>query len=187
MRASELKRGHVVAIGGKVYMVREVQAKSPSSRGATTLYKVTFREVVSRQKLDQTFKGDDLLDEVALLRRPVQYLYSEGDATTFMDTEDYQQYTLDDGVIEAERPYLVDGLEGLMVLLVEGRPVGLDLPGTVEMEVTECAPSMKGGTAAARTKPATLTTGLVVQVPEYISTGERIKVNTATGEFVSRA
>lgn len=186
MRASELKRGHVVAIDGKVYMAREVQAKSPTSRGANTLYKVTFREVVSRHKLEQTFKGEDTLEEVELLRRPVQFLYSEGEATTFMDTEDFQQYTLDDAAIEAERPYLVEGLDGLMVLLIEGGPVGLDLPGTVEMEVTECAPPMKGGTAAARTKPATLSTGLVVQVPEYITIGDRIRVNTASGEFVSR-
>lgn len=187
MRAAEFKRGHVLEINGKAYMVRDMQVQSPSSRGGNTLYKVTFREVVSRQKLDQTFKGEDQLPEIDLVKRPVSLLYTEAEATTFMDTEDYQQYTMDNSAIEAEQAYLMDGLEGILVLLIDGAPVGIELPASVEMEVSECAPAMKGGTAAARTKPATLTSGLVVQVPEYVAQGERIKVNTATGEFMSRA
>lgn len=187
MKANELKRGQVVNLDGRICMVREVQVKSPSSRGGNTLYKVTYRDVLSRQKVEDTYKGDDVVNAADLVRRPVQLLYDEGDTTTVMDVEDYNQYTLDHDAIEAELPYMTDNMEGLMLLLVEGAPVALELPAAVELEVTECAPAMKAASSSARTKPATLTTGLVVQVPEYIAQGERIRVNTVTGEYMSRA
>jgi elongation factor P len=104
-----------------------------------------------------------------------------------MDLEDYQQYPMDNEAIAGELPYLVDGLEGVYALVSEGTLLGLELPATVELEVTECVPAMKGSSASARTKPATLSTGLVVQVPEYIAQGDRVRVNTATGEFMARA
>jgi elongation factor P len=187
MKASELKRGNVVSIDGGVYMVREVQVQSPSSRSGNTLYKVQYRHVVTRQKLEHTYRGDDAVPEATFERRPVQLLFREPEACTFMDLEDYQQYTLDSGAIAAELPYLVDALEGVHALVSEGVVLGLELPATVELEVIECAPGMKGASAAARSKPATLSTGLVVQVPEYISPGDRVRVNTETGEYMARA
>lgn len=187
MKANELKRGQVVNVDGRICMVRDVQAKSPSSRGGNTLYKVIFRDVLSRQKVEGSYKGDDVISAAELVRRPVQLLYTEGTATTVMDTEDYNQYALDHEAIEAELPYLTDNMSGLQLLLVEGAPAGLELPAAVELVVTECAPAMKAASSSARTKPATCTTGLVVQVPEYIAEGERIKVNTGAGEFMSRA
>lgn len=187
MKASELKRGTVVSIEGRTYMVREVSVQSPSSRSGNTLYKVQFREVVTRQKLEQAYRGEDDLQEVSFERRPVQLLFREVDSCTFMDLEDYQQYPMDHEAIAAELPYLVDGLTGLYVLVSEGTVLGLELPATVELEIVDCAPSLKGASASARTKPATLSTGLVVQVPEYIAPGERVRVNTVTGEFMARA
>jgi len=187
MKASELKKGAVVDIDGGNYIVREVQVKSPSSRSGNTLYKVQYRNVVTRQKLEQTYKGDDAVQAVEFSRRPVQLLFKDNDGCTFMDSEDYEQFTLDNDALEAELPYLVDGLEGVYALIVDGAPLGIELPATVELEIVECAPSIKGASAAARTKPATLSTGVVVQVPEYIAQGERIKVNTVSGEFISRA
>jgi elongation factor P len=187
MKASDLKRGAVVAIEGSTYVVAEIQVKTPSSRGTATLYKVTFRNVVTRHKLDETFRGEDLLQEVEFMRRPVQLLFRESSGCTFMDSESYEQYTLSNEMLEQELPYLLDGLEGLQLLIANDEVVGLALPTTVEMEITECAPPLKGASATARSKPATLTTGLVIQVPEYLGVGERVRVNTETGKFSSRA
>jgi len=187
MKASELRRGTVVSIEGATYMVREVQVQSPSSRSGNTLYKVQFRHVVSRQKLDQTYRSDDQIQVVDFERRPVQLIFRQAEGCTFMDLQDYQQYTLDNDALEAELPYLPDGLEGLHALVSEGQLLGIELPATVDLDIVDCAPALKGASASARTKPATLTTGLVVQVPEYIAPGDRVRVNTETGQYMARA
>ena len=187
MKASELKKGTVISIDGDKFLVKEIHVQSPSSRSGNTLYKVQARNVVTKQKYEKNFKGDDVLQEVEFFRRPVQLLYRETDSNVFMDTETYEQFTIDNNTLEQELPFLVDGLEGIMALISDGVLLGIELPGTVVMEIIECAPSIKGASASARTKPATLPTGLVVQIPEYLSPGEKIKVNTISGEFVSRA
>jgi elongation factor P len=187
MKASELKKGMVISMDGEKFVVKEVQVQAPSSRSGNTLYKVQARNVVTKQKLEKNFKGEDVIQEVEFARRPVQLLYREEDSCVFMDTETYEQFTIDNIALEQELPFMVDGLEGVMGLLSEGALLGVELPGTVVMEIIECAPGIKGASASARTKPATLPTGLTVQVPEYLSPGEKIKINTATGEFVSRA
>src|SRR6056297_2289415 len=138
VKANELKRGQVVNVDGRICMVRDVQAKSPSSRGGNTLYKVVFRDVLSRQKVEGSYKGDDVIPAAELVRRPVQLLYTEDGAVTVMDTDDYNQFTLDQEAIEAELPYITDDMSGLQLLLVEGAPAGLELPGAVELVVTEC-------------------------------------------------
>lgn len=187
MKASELKSGTVVTIDGAIYVAKEVTVKTPSSRGANTLYKVSFRNVMTKQKLDQSYRGGDTLQEVAFTRRPVQLIYRDNQGCTFMDNESYEQYSLANELIEEELPYLLDGMEGIQLLVAEDAVLGVTLPGTVELEIVECAPAMKAASASARTKPATLNTGLVVQVPEYLAQGERIRVNTQTGKFTSRA
>lgn len=187
MKASDLKNGAVVNIDGAIYIAKEVSMKTPSSRGANTLYKVSFRNVVTKQKLDQTFRGDDTVQEVEFARRPVQLIFRDGESCTFMDNESYEQHSLSKDLIEDELPYLQDGMEGIQLLVSGDTVLGIELPGTVEMEIVECAPAMKGSSATARSKPATLSTGLVVQVPEYLAQGERIRINTQTGKFSSRA
>jgi len=187
IKANELKKGFVVSIDGTKYIVKEIETKSPSSRGANTLYKVRFNNVVTKQKMDNTYKGDDSFQEVDFARRAVQLIYKESDSCTFMDNEDYAQYTVDNELIDEELLYLTDGLEGVSALIADGELLGIELPSSVEMEITECAPSIKGASASARTKPATLPTGLVVQVPEYLSPGEVIKINTSNTKFMSRA
>jgi len=176
----------VVGIDGNRFIVKDIQVKSPSSRGANTLYKVRFNNVVTKQKMEQTYKGEDSFQDVDFSRRSVQLSYKEADSHTFMDNEDFVQYTIDNSLIEDEMLYLVDGLEGLYALVADGELLGIELPSSVEMEIVECSPSIKGASASARTKPATLFTGLVVQVPEYLSTGEIIKINTSNGKFMSR-
>lgn len=187
MKASDLKKGIVISLDGEKYLIKEVQVQSPSSRSGNTLYKVQARNVITKQKLEKSFKGEEVVQTVEFSRRPVQLLYREADSCVFMDTETYEQFSMDNSALDLELPFLTDGLEGIMGLMSEGSLLGVELPGTVVMEIVECAPSIKGASASARTKPATLPTGLVVQVPEYLSPGEMIKINTANCEFVSRA
>ncbi|WP_067522261.1 elongation factor P-like protein EfpL [Endozoicomonas ascidiicola] len=185
--ARELKRGQIVSIDGLYYQVRLVEAKSPSARGAQTLYKVRFNAVPGGQKLEQTLTGDILLADVDMQRRGVTLLYREGDECTFMDSEDYSQYLVNASTIEEQLLYIADNAEGIVALLVEGQLLSIDLPASVALEIVDTTPGIKGASAAARTKPARLSTGLEVQVPEYLSNGEVIKVNTETGKFMSRA
>lgn len=186
-KACDVKRGDVLDINGQPYVVKEIDVRSPSSRGANTLYKIRFNNVQTKQKLDQTFTGDDMLKPIDFYRREVQYLYQDGEMYVFMDKEDYSQYSLDKDSIEDQLLYLSDGLEGINGLFVDGNPIGIQVPSTVVLEVMDTPPVMKGATATKTSKPATLNTGLEVQVPEYITVGEKVKVNTETGKFMSRA
>ncbi len=104
-----------------------------------------------------------------------------------MDSENYEQFVLTADAVEEESVFLFDGLEGINAIISDGHLLGIELPTTLALEITECAPGMKAASSSARTKPATLTTGLVVQVPEYLTPGETIKINTETREFISRA
>lgn len=186
-KASDLKRGNVVEINGAPYVVKTVESRSPSSRGAQTIYKIRFNNAQTGQKLDESCKADDMFTELDLMKRQAQFLYKDGDMYTFMDIEDYSQYTLGQSELEDDLGYLVDGLEGIHVLIVDERVLGIELPQTVSLEIKETAPALKGATAAGRTKSAILVTGLEVQVPEYIESGEVIKINTDGNKFMSRA
>ena len=186
-KASDLKKGSVVEVDGEVYIARQIDKRNPSARGASTLYKVRFFNVRNGQKLEQTLKGDDFIKDGDLVSRSVQFSYREGDITTFMDSENYSQYALDAEVIDEQACYITEDLEGMIAMLVDGQVVGIEIPLTVELEITETAPGLKAASASARTKPALLSTGLEIQVPEYLETGERIKVNTTNGKFISRA
>lgn len=186
-KASELKRGQVVEINGAPHVVKTIDVKSPSSRGANTLYKIRFNNLLSGQKLDETLKGDDSFKEADCQRVNVQYSYKDGDSLVFMNQEDYSQYSMDTQDLEEQLGYIIEGLEGLTALLVGGNMVALELPQVVTLTIVETAPGIKGASASARTKPAILSTGLEVQVPEYIETGTAIKINTGTGKFMSKA
>ena len=187
MKANELKRGIVVLLDNKKVMVKAVQVQSPSSRSGNTLYKMRGQDILTRQKVDASFKGEEILETIDLTRPAVQLLYRDADGCTFMDNESYEQYTLSDDVISDELLYMTDGMEGLVALVSDGNILGIALPASVELDIVECAPAMKAASSSARTKPATMTTGLIVQVPEYLVPGEKIKINTDSGEFMSRA
>lgn len=186
-KASEIKKGAIVEIDGEPHIARQVEVKSPSSRSGTTLYKIRFNNLRTQQKLDMSCKGDDSFNSIDFLRREVQYSYRDADGYTFMDNEDYSQYTLPAEQAEEHAGYLTEGLSGIMALLVEDRLVGIELPQSVNLEIVETAPGIKGASATGRTKPARLSTGLEVQVPEYLTTGEVVRINTETGKFMSRA
>jgi elongation factor P len=186
-KASDLKRGDVVQLDGAPHVVKHLEAKSPSARGASTLYKVRFHNLLTSQKRDESLKGDDFFGEADTQKVPVQFSYIDGEMYVFMNTDDYSQYLLSTADLSDQLEYLTDGLDGITALLVEGNIVAIDLPQSVTMEIVETAPGIKGASASARTKPAILASGLTVQVPEYIEQGEMIKVNTTNAKFMSRA
>jgi elongation factor P len=185
--ASELKKGDVVRIDGDPHIVETVKVQTPSARGAITLYKIRFRDLKTKRKVDQSLRGDDVLAEADFERRPIQYLFGDAASITFMDLQDYSQFTLAKDEIEDEWLYLTEGVEGLIAISSEGRVLGLEMPTFINLEIVETRPSVRGGSVTARTKPATLSTGLVVQVPEYVAVGEVIRVDTRTGEYASKA
>ncbi|MBN4080144.1 elongation factor P-like protein YeiP [Beggiatoa alba] len=186
-KASELKRGFIVEINDIPHAVKKVEAKSPSSRGASTLYKIRFTNLKTGQKRDESYKGDDILKDIDCARVPVQYSYMDGNACVFMNMDDFSQYTLDSDDLDEQNGYLTEGLEGITALLVDGDILGIELPKSVNLKITDTSPGIKGATATGRTKPAILSTGLEVQVPEYLENDEVIKINTSNGKFISRA
>ena len=187
IRASDLKKNDAVKIEGEPCIVETVTAQKPSARGAVTLYKFRFRNAQSKRKTDLAFRGDDLFDEADLERRPVQILYGDAAAFSFMDQQDFSQFNLAKDEIEDEWPYLTEGLDGVLALTSDGRVLGLELPTLVALPIIETRPSVKGGSVTARTKPAVLSTGLTVQVPEHLETGDLIRVDTRTGLYSSKA
>ncbi|MBZ0222086.1 MAG: elongation factor P-like protein YeiP [Dokdonella sp.] len=187
MKASEIKKGNVVEHDGKVWQVRGIERSSPQGRGGNVTFRFTMYSVPGGQKLDLSLRAEDDLRETELTRRAVDYSYKDDSAYVFMDREDYTQYTLDAAAIGDASGYLVEGIEDCYVQLIDGAPVALQLPQNVVLEVVETAPELKGATATKRPKPARLSTGIEILVPEYISTGEKVYVSTTTGEFGGRA
>ena len=187
MKANEIKKGMVIELDGKKILIKSIFVQSPHSRGGSTLYKTVGSDISSGQKFERSFKGDEVVKQVDVSRRAVQLLFHDSDSYTFMDSENYDQFMVSADNLEEEAIFLYDGLEGLLALISEEEVLGIELPAHMSLEITECAPAMKAASSSARTKPATLTTGLIVQVPEYLTPGEMIKINTETREFISRA
>ncbi len=186
-KAADVKRGNLVEINGHYMLVQQIDVSSPTARGAKTLYRIRFNKLPGGGKYEESFTGDDIIKDALLERRKVSYLYKEDDLYTFMDTEDYSQYMLNADAIEAQLPYLMDGMDNIMALLVDGEILTIEMPATVVMEIVETVPGMKAASATGRTKPARFATGLELQVPEYLEAGEQVKINTETGKFLSRA
>ena len=187
IKACDLKKSSVIDIDGTPHIIQNISSQSPTARGGTTIYKVRFRNVSTKQKVDQTYRGDDALQEASFDTNEVQYLYKDGDRYNFMDLKSYEQFELFEEDIEDCIPFLVEDMEGIIALVSEGRVLTLRMPDTIELEIVECPPAMKGASATSRTKPATLTTGLIVQIPEYIESGETVKVDTKERKYLSRA
>ena len=187
MLAKEIKNGSVVVHNGSPVIIRGINVQSPSARGAATLYKFRGHNLVSKQKVDITLKGTESLEEADFQKRAVKVMYSDATNIYLLDQTDFNQYDVVLSDVEEELPYLTEELEGVLALIYNDECVGVQLPSTVEMVVTECDPSVKGDSATKRNKPAKMATGLIVQVPEYLSQGETIKIDTRTGAYLSRA
>mgnify|MGYP000300717995 FL=1 len=186
-KASELKKNTAVEYNGNVYIIRTIERSVPQGRAGGSIYRMRMYDAATGNKIDETFKDSDMLNLADLTRRPSKFSYSDGDEYVFMDNEDYSSYTFNKERIEEELQFINEDTEGLMVVIVNDAPIALDLPANVDLDIVETDPALKGGSATARTKPAILTTGLTVQVPEHISTGERITISVDERKFVSRA
>ena len=187
MLAKEIKPGCVVNHQGSPLLIQTMVVQTPSARGAATLYKFRGRNLVTRQKQDLMLRGTESIEQADFERRSVTLMYIDSADMHLMDSSDYNQYSIRLEDLEEQRPYVTEQLEGMLALIYNGECVGLQLPTTVELAITTTDPAVKGDSATKRTKPATLETGLVVQVPEYLKTDERIKVDSRTGQYISRA
>lgn len=184
--SNDLKRGILLELDGAPWQVLDVSFQSPSARGASTLAKVKIKNLKTGAVLAKTFRGGEKLETADYERRAVQYLYRAADDFHFMDSESYEQFELDKETLGDAAGYLVDGME-VSSFAYNGAVISVELPTVVELEVVECPPAIKNATAQAQLKPATLETGLQIQVPPYLTSGERVKVDTRDGRFIERA
>ncbi len=186
MTSNDLKRGQVILLDNAPCLILELSSQSPSARGGSTLIKTKYRNLLTAQVLEKAFKAGDRVDAADFEKRKGQFLYADGENGVFMDLENYEQYELGDDIYGPVKGYLLDGSE-LVLGVFEGQVVSLEPPMIVELLVSETAPAIKNATAQAQTKEATLETGLKIQVPGYLESDEKIKVDTRECRFVSRA
>ena len=174
----------LVKVGADLFRILELQHVTPGNlRG---FVRVKFRNIRNGSLSDQKLRSEDMLERAVLDEREMQYLYKDGDSFHFMDTGSYEQLHIASEALGDSVNYLVP--EALIKVEFYGsEPVGIELPQTVDLKVEDTAPGIKGATASAQVKPATLETGLVVQVPPFVNPGDMIRVNTETGEYLSRA
>ena len=186
-RASEIKKGFAIESNGKTLLIKDIEVTTPGGRGGAKIYKMRCTDLNTGARVDERFKSDDMVETVDMNKRAVMYSYADGDEHIFMDNEDYSQYTFKQNEIEDEMLFINQDTQGIHIILVNGSAVGIELPASVDLVIEETDPSIKGASASARTKPARFASGLVVQVPEYIATGDRVIVNTAERKYMSRA
>jgi elongation factor P len=186
-KACDLRKGSLVGMNGLPHVVEDLKVSTPSARGASSIYRFRFRNLVTKAKQDVSCKGDEPFNDIDFEKRAVQFLYKEVDLYTFMDAEDFSQFSLPQEVIEDQIQYLVEDMEGIFALVSDGKVLTIEMPQKVDLKIATCDPVMKGASVTARSKSATCQTGLVIQVPEYLEAGEIVTVDTATGAYLSRA
>lgn len=187
MLAKEIKPGVVVNYNSQPHIIEGMTVQSPSARGGATIYKFRARNLITKQKTDISLKGTEGLDDADFNKSEVTLMYSDNESAHFLDSSDYNQYTMAREDVANELQYITEGLQGMLALIYNGQCVGIQLPTGVDLKIAQCDPAVKGNSATSRTKPATLETGLIIQVPEYLKEGEMIRVDTRTGDFVARA
>ena len=184
IQATRLKKGMLVKMDQDLFRVLELQHVTPGNlRG---FVRVKLRNIRSGTLSDQKLRSEDSVERATLDEREMQYLYQDGDDYYFMDTSSYEQIHISSEALGDSVNYLKPEMT-IQVEFYGTEPVGIELPQTVDLKVTDTAPGIKGATASAQVKPATLETGLVVQVPPFVNSGDLIRVSTDTGEYLSRA
>lgn len=182
--ASELKSGMTFVDEGKLLRVLEASHHKPGK--GNTVMRMKLRDVRTGATFDTTFRPVDKFDQAILETRDVQYLYQQDDMAVFMDSENYEQYELPIDVIKEELKYILEN-DTLKIQFFGEEVIGLTLPTTVVLTVIETQPSIKGATVTGSGKPATMETGLVVNVPDFVDVGQKIEINTQTGDYLKRA
>lgn len=181
---AELKKGRAVVVDGDPYLIIWNQFSKSARQGGVMATKM--KNLKNGAVIQKTFQGNDKLEPADVGYRKVQYLYGDGSSFTFMDLQNYDQFELDADTVGDASDYFVEGAE-MDAMVFEDQPIGINVPPTMVLKVTETIPGVKGDTATGGTKPATLESGLTVNVPLFINEGDTIKVNTDTGEYMSRA
>lgn len=181
---ADFRKGLKIEIDGKPYIIVDFQHVKPGKGGAFVRTKI--KNLETGQVLEQTFRGGSKVDKPDLEQKFVQFLYQEGEQYVFMDTQNYDQVYVAAEYLGDAINYLIPNIE-VQLLYYKGRPIGVDLPTSIVMTVASTEPGMRGDTATGATKPATMETGLVVAVPLFIEEGERLKIDTRTGEYIERA
>ncbi|GEL77359.1 elongation factor P [Tenuibacillus multivorans] len=181
---NDFKTGLTIELDGMIWQVMEFQHVKPGKGAAFVRSKLRNLENGSIQ--EKTFRAGEKVNKAHLERRKMQYLYADGDNHAFMDSETFEQIEIPSGTIENELQFMKENME-VSVLIYDGDTLGIELPKNVELEVVETEPGIKGDTASGGTKPATLETGYVVQVPLFVNQGDVLVVSTTDGKYVSRA
>jgi len=184
VQATRLKKGNLIVLEGELFRILELQHVTPGNlRG---FVRVKLRNLRNGALADQRLRSDDTVQRAQLDEVEMQYMFSDSAGHHFMDTTSYEQISLSDEVLGEMINYLVPESK-ITVDFFGADPVGIELPQTVDLAVKDTSPAIKGSTANAQLKPATLETGLVVQVPPFINVGDTVRVNTESGEYQSRA
>ncbi|MCM3762739.1 elongation factor P [Alkalihalobacillus oceani] len=181
---NDFKTGLTIEVDGGIWQVIEFQHVKPGKGAAFVRSKL--RNLRTGAIQEKTFRAGEKVSKAHIENRRMQYLYASGDTHTFMDNESYEQIELPGGQIERELKFLKENME-VQIITYEGETLGVEVPNTVQLEVTETEPGIKGDTASGGTKPATLETGLTVQVPFFINQGDVLIIDTRSGAYVSRA
>jgi elongation factor P len=182
LNSTELRKGLVIELNGKLYQVMEYKHIKMKR---TALARLKLRDIVGGHTIEQTFQSDDKFVRAHLEYRRMQYLYNEGDLYYFMDEDNFEQMPLEASQLGDAVDYMKEGMS-LELSSYKGKVIGVELPITVELEVTETEPGFKGDTATAGNKPAKLETGITIPVPLFINQGDTIKVDTRSGSYLER-
>ena len=181
---NDFRTGLTIEVDGGIWRVLDFQHVKPGKGAAFVRSKL--RNLRTGAIQEKTFRAGEKVAKAQIDNRRMQYLYANGDQHVFMDNESYEQIELPAANIEYELKFLKENME-VSIMMYQGETLGVELPNTVELEVTETEPGIKGDTASGGTKPATLETGLIVQVPFFVNQGDRLIINTTDGTYVSRA
>ncbi len=183
VQATRLRKGMLIKVGNDLFRLLELHHLTPGNKRAHI--QVRMRNIRTQSLMDEKFRAEEDVERASLDEREMQYMYNDGDHFYFMDTANYEQIQISAEALGDSKDYLIpDAI--IRVEFYEEEPVGIELPPTVDLVVKQTVPGIKGATASAQIKPATLETGLVVNVPSFINEGDKIRVNTETGEYQSR-
>jgi elongation factor P len=183
LTAGDLRKGLKIEIDGEPYLVVEFEFSKPGKGQA--LYRCRLRNMITGSQFDRTYRSGDKFNSADLEEQEMEYLYREGESYCFMNTTSYEQIEVADTQVGEASNFLIENLK-VDMLLFQGRPIGISLPNFVELRVTKADPGIKGDTASGATKPVTMETGLVINVPLFIEEGEILKLDTRTGAYVER-
>jgi elongation factor P len=183
LQATRLRKGNLIKVGNDLFRILELHHLTPGNKRAHI--QVRMRNIRTGTLADQKFRAEEDVERATLDEREMQYLYSDGDAFYFMDTATYEQIHISAEALGDSKDYLMPEMT-IRVEFYDVEPVGIELPPTVDLVVKNTVPGIKGATASAQVKPATLETGLVVNVPSFINEGDKIRINTESGEYQGR-